>query len=310
MAGAFTHFLICDAIKKRKSLVGRDLLMLASRHAEFAFLGAASPDLPYLSFKTGSVNWADVMHYEKTNSIVLSGHSELKGVWHSRSPGDEVKFVWLLGFVSHLVADATIHPIVQAIVGPYDVKENQKEHRICEMTQDSLLFNEYKKEDIRYADFSEILEFCGESEYFDDLMEFCKAQVIKNYGDKGEEPHPSLWFDTYTEAIGMAESERGVGAVFRHLGVGTDYFYKPKAEILSNYPEYYKKYYEKVILPSGNGSFREVGFERAIRNVATAWNSLYAGVKSDLLVAGVVKNWNLDTGVDMDSANKEVTFQV
>ena len=54
MAGAFTHFLICDEPKKRRFPVEVDLLRFGSKYSEFVFLGAASPDLPYLSFKIWS----------------------------------------------------------------------------------------------------------------------------------------------------------------------------------------------------------------------------------------------------------------
>ena len=131
MAGAFTHFLICSVGEKRRRDIAPELYQLLNRHSQFMFLGAASPDLPYLSFQTGKVNWADVMHYEKTNSIAASGHKELGESWSSKTTAEEIKFVWLLGYVSHLVADATIHPLVQAVVGPYE--QNKEEHRICEM---------------------------------------------------------------------------------------------------------------------------------------------------------------------------------
>ncbi|RJP17829.1 MAG: hypothetical protein C4529_14060 [Deltaproteobacteria bacterium] len=60
------------------------------------------------------------MHYEHTNAIAINAHEALKKAWGQSSVPDETKLVWMIGFVSHLVTDATIHPIVQAIVGPYD----------------------------------------------------------------------------------------------------------------------------------------------------------------------------------------------
>lgn len=309
MAGAFTHFIICDVAKRKRSSLGLDLWRFLNKYSEFLFLGAASPDLPYLSLKTGEVNWADVMHYEKTNSIAVSGYNELKRIWPSRNSSDEIRFAWLMGYVSHLVADATIHPVVQAIVGPYE--QNKEEHRICEMTQDSLIFNEYKNNDIYYAEFSSILKFCKESESFEGLMEFWKNQVIQNYQDKNEEPHPSLWFKTYTEAIDSAEGGSKVVALFRHIGIAKEYIYRPKNKVLSDYPQYYQNYYREVKLPDGTwGSFKKEGFERAINNVISVWNLLYSGLNSNIVVADVIRNWYLDTGVDLDSPSGEVTYWV
>ncbi len=307
VAGAFTHFIICDVAKREKAAADAELRRLLNKHSEFLFLGAASPDLPYLSIKTGKVNWADVMHYEKTNSIALNGHGSLRGIWTRRGPVQEIQLVWLLGFVSHLVADATIHPIVQAIVGPYE--QHKEEHRLCEMTQDSLIYHERKNTDLRCGEFSSAVKFCGDSEHFDALVDFWKEQALKSYADKHEEPHPELWFDTYAEAIDTAEGGSGIIALFRHLGIGKDYLYETKDEIMSGRPQDYEKYFAHTQLPGGNvGAFSKEGFEKAVRNVVDAWNRLYAGLITTIPLAAAVKNWNLDTGVDMDTDEKTVTY--
>ncbi len=309
MAGPFTHFIICDAAKRAATIPDTELKRLLNKHSEFLFLGASCPDLPYLSFKTGSVNWADLMHYEKTNGIVINGYEELKKVWKDKGVSDEIKLVWLFGFISHLVADATIHPIVQAIVGPYE--QNKEEHRLCEMTQDSLIFNERKNTELRYAEFSSALKFCSKSGHFERLMDFWSEQAVKTYYDKDDVPHPKLWFTTYAEAIDAAEGGSGIVALFRHLEIGGEFIYKTKEEIVSNHPQYYEKYFAKIKLPQGKiGFFPKDGFERAVNNVIDVWNKLFAGLGSGIDVAGIIRNWNLDTGVDMDSHGRIVTYWV
>lgn len=306
MAGAFTHFIICDQGKSKRKVLGAELWQLLNKYYSFLFLGAASPDLPYLSFQTGHVNWADVMHYEKTNSMFQSGYAQLKNTWPSKTPGDEAKCVWLMGFASHLISDATIHPVVQAIVGPY--KENPTEHRVCEMTQDSIIYNLYRKTDIRYSEFSEMLRFCKDSPYYKNLMDFWEVLLEENYKDKDEEPEPPLWFNTYSTAIGAA-GESKLLAFFRHLGIAEKYIYKTRAEIENDYAADFIKYYKSVKLPDGKmGSFNELGFKKALDNVTSAWKKLYDGLKSQILVADILKNWNLDTGVDMNTG--QVTYWV
>lgn len=307
MAGTFTHLVICD-IAKRKALIGDiTLRQLLNRYSEFLSLGAISPDLPYLSFQTGKVNWADLFHYEKTNGIVINGHSELKGEWTQRTDRDEATLIWLLGYVSHLVIDSTIHPIVQAIVGDY---ENHKDdHRICEMTQDALVFFDWENHELRYAEFSERLKFCRKSEHFRGILDFWKRQASSAYPDKNEEPDPLLWFDTYTEAIDAAEGGTGLSALFRHIGLLKEYVYKTRDEIVSDYPGRYEQYFNAVKLPTGaTGHFLEEGCNRAVSNVIDAWNKLYAGLTSGVDVAAVVKDWDLDTGTDAGSPNHEVTY--
>ena len=309
MAGAFTHFILCDVAKRKRVSLGSYLYRILNKYSEFLFVGAASPDLPYLSFR-GDINWADVMHYEKTNSIVLRGQVALKQRWASKRPLDEATLVWLLGYVSHLVADATIHPVVQAIVGPYE--QHKEEHRICEMTQDSLIYSEKKNTDLTYAEFSSILKFCRESELFDGILDFWKDLEMKAYPEKGEEPHPELWYSTYSEAIDAAEGGSTFVALFRHIGDKySDYVYKPKSEIMSNYRDRYRKYFSEVILPGGKtGSFTKDAFEKAAGNIIAAWSAFYAGITGEVAVASVIRNWNLDTGVDMDSPNSEVSYWV
>jgi hypothetical protein len=307
MAGAFTHFIICDEGKSRRLAFGTELWQLLNKHYRFLFLGAASPDLPYLSLKLGHVNWADVMHYEKTNSIVESGYATLKETWSSRTPADEVKFVWLMGYVSHLIADATIHPVVEAIVGPY--KENPDEHRLCEMTQDSIIYNIHRKTEIRYSEFSEMVKFCNESQYFSELMDFWEELTINNYKEKNEEPYPAFWFNTYAEAIDAAEGGSKFVALFRHIGLGEDLIYKTSTEIEREYPQDYVNYFKEVQLPGGmKGPFKERVFERAMDNVIAAWRMLCDGLRSEIVVAQIIRNWNLDTGVDMESAEGRVTY--
>jgi hypothetical protein len=306
MAGAFTHFIICDQGERKKQVLGAELWQLLNKYSPFLFLGAASPDLPYLSFQTGHVNWADVMHYEKTNSMFQSGYAQLKKAWPSKTPADEAKFVWIMGFASHLIADATIHPVVQEIVGPY--KDNPDEHRVCEMTQDSIIYNIYRKTDIRYSEFSEMLKFCKDSPHYKSLMDFWETLLEESYKEKGEEPEPPLWFNTYSTAIGAA-GESKLLAFFRHLGIAEKYIYKTRAEIEKEYPDDLVKYFEVVKLPDGEtGSFNELVFIKALNNVTAAWRKLYDGLKLEIEVAQILKNWNLDTGVDMNSG--QVTYWV
>lgn len=305
MAGAFTHFIVCDVAKRKQELPG-DLSKLLNKHSEFLFLGAASPDLPYLSLKTGMVNWADVMHYEKTDSIVTSGFSAIRSARSAGDPAWEIKFAWLMGYVSHLVADATVHPAVQATVGPY--KEHSEEHRLCEMTQDSLIFNRQKNMDVRYAEFSSALKFCASADHFGALMASWKQAALASYAEKGEEPSPGLWFGTYTSAVDAAEGGSAIVGLFRHLGIGDGYLYKTKAEIVSDHPADYQKYYTHLHLPDGSiGSFEQV-FEKAVENTLDAWEAFFSDLTTGHATAEIVKNWDLDTGVDMNSPTGEVTF--
>ncbi len=298
--------MIVDEGKSREDSLGTALWQFLNKYYMFLYLGAESPDLPYLSLS--GKEWADAMHYKKTNSLVISGFEALSRVWLYKTPADEIKCAWLLGYVSHMVADAIIHPIVNAIVGPYE--ENKTEHRICELTMDSLIFHAKKHIDITYAEFSDALKFCNYSEHFPDLMGFWRTQLQSNYPEIDDEPDPSFWFETYTKAIDAIEGGSTVTAFFRHLGAGGNYIYLTSEEIINEHAENCRKYYLEVKLPEGTGTFSSDGFEKAVANLVKIWKGLYDGLSgAGLQISQLVKNWDLDTGGDSD-VNGVMTFWV
>lgn len=309
MAGPFTHFMIVDAAKRKRQIVGPFLYRILNKHSEFMYLGAVSPDLPYLSFKTGAVNWADLMHYEQTNGVVLNGHKEIRMNWSKGlSEREERVLAWLFGYASHLIADATIHPIVEAIVGPY--KDNMAEHRQCEMTQDSLVYYQKRNADIRYTEFSSIIKYCGnKKEDLKNVMDFWNRQLVKTYSAVTEKPESSLWFKTYSAAIDAAEGGSSMVALFRHGGLGAGYIYKTKNDIEKKYTADQKKYYTKVKLPyGGTGNFSTAGVDRAVDNVAKAWRQMHDGFESNVVLEQVIRNWNLDTGVEVGASDQTLTY--
>jgi hypothetical protein len=96
-------------------------------------------------------------------------------------------------------------------------------------------------------------------------------------------------------------------AFFRHLGIAEKLVYKTRSEIENLYSDDLVKYFKAVKLPDGTtGPFNDLVFIKALNNVTSAWRKLYDGLKSQIVVAEVLKNWNLDTGVDMNSG--QVTY--
>jgi hypothetical protein len=133
--------------------------------------------------------------------------------------------------------------------------------------------------------------------------------LASNYPAITHEPEPHTWFTEYTEALDAAEGGR-VAAVFRHLGVGGNYFYRNPEEIRTNNPDDYQNYYLAVKFPGGSGPFRPNGFDRAVNNVTNVWKTLFGGLTDfGLAISQVVRNWNLDTGGDQDAAGV-VTYWV
>jgi hypothetical protein len=305
MPGPFTHLTIVDEARSREDALGTELWQFLNKYYRFLYIGAESPDLPYLC--PGGKDWADAMHYRKTNGLVISGFDALRYRWPVKTPADEIKCTWLLGYVSHMVADAAIHPIVNAIVGPYE--EHKTEHRICELTMDSLIFREKKHYDITYAEYSDAIKFCKDSPHFQELMEFWRTQLLSNYPEINDEVREILWFTMYADAIDAVEGGSELAAFFRHLGAGGKYIYLTSDEIMNEHPVDYRKYFLEVQLPGGStGTFIADGFEKTVSTLVKIWKGLYMGLLgAGLQVSQWVRNWNLDTGGDTDN-NGIITF--
>ena len=163
MAGTFTHWMVVEeALSKyenrhsqKKHHYFSNILFL--KH--FVCVGASGPDYPYLTdIILGKHSWADRMHYENTGDFICHG---IRNLHTLNGEAFDTCLAWLCGFATHLVTDSVIHPVVQAIVGPYIF--NQTDHRHCELTQDTFIFHEIKKGlEIEYTSYAELFRICSD----------------------------------------------------------------------------------------------------------------------------------------------------
>lgn len=315
MAGTFTHWMIVEEVLYRfnKLPAKHKYFPMIKGNNHFVTLGAVGPDYPYLNeiakglFKHHS--WADRMHYEKTGEFVKVGIDNLLDL----SGADfEVCLSWLCGYVTHLIADATIHPIVNAIVGPYGF--NATEHRHCEMIQDSFIFHYITKTELKYSapdddGFVGLINMCS-----DPKNEKHMSPVVKDYWIKTlkithpggsnnfDSIDPDDWHKSFISRINTAADPM---PFFRHLGVKNigeeeSLAYKKTKDITS---EEYKKFIGEIKLPSGGtGNFKNDAFDKAVNNVLEVWEKLFLDIEKQDSASclAYIKNWNLDTGVDED----------
>ncbi|MFH2045050.1 MAG: zinc dependent phospholipase C family protein [Pseudomonadota bacterium] len=298
MAGAYTHMaIVASAIKS--FAVDQKFGKILRENKNFLTLGSVSPDIPYLAhLAMGGFAWADIIHYHKTNGIVKNAlHSlsaaKTKGkIWN-------YQMAWLLGFVGHLVADATIHPIVESIVGPYTDKDTRNNHRQCEMIQDVMILKDVMNLELYAAEYSDVLKACIKHPSFEKVAFFWAAHAEVNCPMAGSFPAKKI-IDSYVKEIDTAEGGNAIAKAFRHFGL--DYVYRTHSDIKKNSPELVKKYYTSVQLPNGQtGSFREQGFDHAVKNLVTVWSKIERSLFSTENIANIIPNWNLDTGIDQDT---------
>ena len=310
MAGTFTHWMVVDqALDKYNNLSEKHPLfptILALNH--YVSLGAVGPDYPYhtdlLEKFLQEHSWADRMHYEKTNDFVRYGIRNLLGL---KGEAYNVCLAWLCGFASHLVTDSVIHPVVQAIVGPYIF--NKDEHRHCEMTQDSYIFLEIKGVELRAAapggGYLGLLRMCSDTadtnkinpdlgEFWIQTLRACHPTATQWF----QRIKPDTWHKNFLDRI---DSAAGPGAIFRHIGEKEGLAYKKVGELDKGERT---RFIDQIKLPGDKtGKFREDAFDKAVQAVVDVWGRLLVDIhnKTPDGCAAYIRNWDLDTGVDQDT---------
>jgi len=306
MAGTFTHWMVVEeALDKYSRLKGKHKYFnIILRRNHFVNLGAVGPDYPYLTDLMAGMlkthTWADRMHYENTGEFL-----KMAALYLLKRKGEEFStcLSWLCGFVSHVLVDAVVHPVVNTIVGPYIF--NSSEHRHCEMIQDSYIFREIKRTELRYSDYVGLLKQCADPADEECIHPFIRTlwEEILEASHPGGEVYfdnikPDVWHGNFLSKISIAADPI---PVFRHFGEEKSLVYKR----VKDFDEGEKKrFIEEVRLPGGKiGIFRKDVFDKAVAKVIDVWQTLFVDLeRKDLSVFDAcIKNWNLDTGVDEDT---------
>jgi hypothetical protein len=295
MAGAFTHMAVVSAALTQfpgASKLGAPL----RRYSNFLTLGSVSPDIPYLAYLAGGgFKWADVMHYHQTNGIV---HNGLHSLQYSKLKGKEwdCQLAWLAGFAGHLVTDATIHPIVEAIVGPYTDKNSRAPHMECEMVQDIMILKEVMGLELSAAQYTNHFRDCQTNSAFSAVEEFW-AELAKINCPAGEKLSVSSVLDSYAALIDTAEGGSKFAKVCRHFD--SSLVYRTSDDLKNNHQDLVRKYYQNIVLPNGlPGTFKINGFDFAVSNLVTVWSKIQSALFTTEKISEILPNWNLDTGVD------------
>jgi hypothetical protein len=318
MAGAITHLLVAERAAQELEDSAPGLAQILATQKSYLLLGSVSPDLPYLSIPPGGQSfWADQMHYRSTNQLVLQGAVEVGDSRLLPKPEGQAQLAWLAGFAAHCVTDATIHPIVQAIVGPYQA--NRDEHRRCEMTQDSLLFSVVKECDVCDSQFVDVLRRLEPPELRRKILDLWDWGLHAVYGDLDPGANPKVWLAGYSTCLNAAADSEVLLTLSRALHALEGYHYYSADAIRSKRQEDARKYFDAIPIPhrpGDTGSFLDRAFLRAVKHVLEVWVALWQDVQHSAEITDVatgqlhkvLKNWDLDTGADMDQFDPRVTY--
>ncbi len=292
MAGAFTHWMVVESamgqeLGKAQLNPGHQLAGKVLQNADAVRMGAISPDMPYLTVLHGG--WADRMHYEKIDGFVQRGVGFLVTMKTQGALGFDQCLAWFLGYVAHVVTDVVVHPVVNAIVGPYLF--NKTDHRRCEMVQDTYIFHALRNQELVQASYFNALPAAAPGP----ICNLWQRVLEANHSGAGT-PNPGLWYGSY-RALLNAASSGNVPAPFRHALDGEAVFYGTT----NAFQHTDDHYYSNIPLPRSDRrvDFREV-FDVAVREVVRIWGELLTDIDSgnQQRCGQYVKNWDLDLGID------------
>lgn len=299
MPGAYAHITLVNMFREPARL---DLVQGFSAYAKqrflklfkFCELGAVGPDYPYLAIGNSSANkWADRMHYEKTGATIKAGIYRLKTM--NSGISQDKALVWLLGYMAHVVTDATIHPVVETLVGTY--AKNKTAHRVCELHQDAYIFQRLNLGSIGLAEFldSGIGACCDKNapECLDSAVATLWTGMLSDCFPKeyrSTVPDPIAWHRCFRAVVDKVEEGGCLWPAARHLAVNCGITYPSPEEVDS-------RYISNLPVPCGGTLHYDQIFNQAVENVAAMWGVvLRAVLMGDDQQLALIDDWNLDTG--------------
>ena len=264
----------------------------------YCMLGAVSPDYPNLvSNNSKASQWADVMHCCRAGDMIIRGVERVRTA-HGNCRDKQLS--WLLGYAAHLVTDVTIHPVVQAMVGPYT--ENQRQHRRCEMNQDRYIYHRMNQGEIGATNrFALEIARCSDAEnryrLDPDIMDLWEGMLSDVYPEfcAANPPDISAWHEKFISMT--CQHERKALRLF------------PLASVISaktglNYPAFDavdRQFIEDQpvpIEPPFHLHYDDI-FYHAGCNVAVLWRRIEEALSAPCPAnLPGFSQWNLDTGCD------------
>ncbi|MDB5747808.1 MAG: hypothetical protein JWP72_2656 [Massilia sp.] len=298
MPGAYAHITLVNIAKETERLESAGVpipaIQALLRHFGFCELGAVSPDYPYLHFgHEESKVWADSMHYVRTGEPIKKGIELARALSGDR----QAKVVaWLSGYAAHVVADVTIHPVVELRVGEYAT--NAKAHRVCELNQDAYIFQRLGLDEVGRSEHLDtgIWSCCDvtNAQNLDQTIADTWRRILSNCHPAmymENEPDIDGWHAGFKRAVDVAEEGNRMPLLARHLAVNCGLTYPAITDIDHTF-------IENLITPTGKMHYDEL-FDRARDNVVKMWAMIGKAIfENDMAYQTGIGNWNLDTGKD------------
>ncbi|MFK3859603.1 zinc dependent phospholipase C family protein [Pseudoalteromonas rhizosphaerae] len=294
MPGAFAHITAANLATENNALIGMNIptkaKLILSQNQKYLELGCVSPDYPYLAVGNSEQNkWADLMHYHNTGDVIKEAVKYCKNLEGS---AQEKCFAWLCGYMSHVAADITIHPVVELKVGPYE--QSQTDHRTCEMNQDAYIWPRLNLGEIGLADrFRLNIGSCSSQnncldEDIKQLWQHVLSHIHPDYTQSAA-PDFDAWHSGFQLVVDHAEEGYRLFPWARHVAANNGLLYPRQDEI-----DY--TYIEQLNTPNGPMHYDDI-FNLAVENIQYFISIIANAIFNDG-ECWQICNWNLDNGKD------------
>lgn len=318
MPGAFAHMIAAEQARQAAESKGLHSVARSTlKYPQWLQAGTVGPDYPYLHYfytsHDRSDSWANLMHCTRTGDVVRSGIQWLKE-WNGdrNSRKFERATAWLSGYLSHVVFDASIHPVVRAIVGEYE--ENTKDHRVCEMYMDSFIFKETIGYDLVNDEWADYLRHTtDDSGGMDKTIKIIWEYMLKaTYPNEYNQNRPDFdgWHTCYVRTIDAADNN---SILFRHATAENGFLYINSEGI----PEKaMTMFIEQAKTPKNNRfgvetmHYRDI-FNFGVDNIVQYWTAMNAAIEGNGDISmPTLPNWNLDKGTIDPTGEGDATLWI
>jgi hypothetical protein len=193
----------------------------------------------------------------------------------------------------------TIHPIVQAKVGNY--AENQRQHRVCEMNQDSYIYRRMNLGEIGESDYFAVTvaQCCdpnNPSQLDSDIVSLWEGMLNDVHHERFNvcPPDSSYWHQRFVERV-----DAGTKCTVRLFPLAGAI--ATKMELA--YPDYNRidmNFIEEQLVPSEKPFFLHYDeiFDHAAGNVTVLWRHVEQSMHDNREILPSMGEWNLDNGCD------------
>ncbi len=305
MPGAYAHMTLVNHVGVSQNLdtvpdFPKQAALAVNKFSKFSVLGAVSPDYPYLALfqnvfateKGKPEHWANAMHLDDPGDFIKAAITIVRGM---NGIAQQKATAWLLGYTSHFGADITIHPVINAKVGPYE--QNKKAHRICEMNQDTYIWQRIDLGNLGVCEYiNSHIRSCSDKEnpkLLDADIEGVWNRALEQiYPKLYAEAPPNIhsWHQAFMSLVNIVEESGRLPALSRHVLVGGGATYPLISEIDEQFIKALPTPTEKKI------DYDDL-FVMAQQNITNLWRLVAKGIfEGDTEYLIGIDNWSLDTG--------------